>query len=257
MARIQAGDLALGYDAMGGGEAVVFLHGVGSDRSVWAAQVAYFAKSWRAIALDYPGYGESDLAGRDLQRHDIASYVFMALDALGVASCHVVGLSMGGVIALEMHRQQPQRLRSLTLADSFAQHPDADGIIERSLNAIATMSMREFAEKRVQALLTPSAPPERRQEVIDPMGRIDPATYAWATRAVWTPDYRADLPTITMPTLILVGADDQPTPVALSEALHAGIPHAQMVIISNAGHISNLDNPTAFDAAVEAFLLAQ
>ena len=71
---------------------------------------------------------------------------------------------------------------------------------------------------------------------------------------MWTPDYRADLATITQPTLVLIGEHDHVTPLALSEELATGIPHAQLVVIPDAGHISNLDNPTAFAAAIDAFL---
>src|SRR5687768_9385645 len=99
MARITSNDIQIGYDERGSGDPIVFLHGVGSDKSVWARQLAHFARAWRAVALDYPGYGDSDLPARDLDRPAIAGYVRGALDALGIAAAHVVGLSMGGVIA--------------------------------------------------------------------------------------------------------------------------------------------------------------
>jgi len=147
MARILVDNLHIGYSERGDGAALVFLHGVGSDKSVWDRQIAFFSKQWRAVALDYPGYGESDLPTHDLDCRAIAGYVSGALDAIGIAAAHLVGLSMGGVIALEIARQQPDRLRSLTLADTFAHHPDADGIVARSRQAIETMPMRAFACK--------------------------------------------------------------------------------------------------------------
>jgi 3-oxoadipate enol-lactonase len=253
MARITVNGLDIGYSERGGGDAIVFLHGVGSDKSVWARQLEHFSRKWRAVALDYPGYGESDMPAGDLDRAAIAAYILGALDELGIAVAHTVGLSMGGVIALEMALQQPSRLRSLVLADSFAWHPDADGILARTRNALATMTMQEFAEARVRVLLAPSAPEALQREVVETMGRIDKRVYAWTSVAVWTPDYRGDLPRIAIPTLVVVGEHDQPTPPALSEALQAGIPGAKLAIIPNAGHISNIDNPAVFNRVVAEF----
>jgi 3-oxoadipate enol-lactonase len=254
MARIRVDDLQIGYNERGAGDALLFLHGVGSDKSVWDRQLAYFAPRWRAVALDYPGYGETELPERELQRADIAAYVFGALDALGIGAAHVVGLSMGGVIALEMALQAPARLRSLVLADTFAWHPDSAAIMERMRGALASLTMRAFAEQRVDVLLGPGAAPELRAEVIETMARIDKRAYAWASAAVWTPDYRAELARIALPALVLVGEHDRPTPPALSEALQAGLPNARLQIIAGAGHIANIDRPAAFNRAVEDFL---
>ncbi len=261
MARILAGDLHIGYSELGRGDAVIFLHGVGSDKSVWDRQLQHFAqqngggpRGWRAVALDYPGYGELELPSEDLDRPALARAVLGAMDGLGIATAHVIGLSMGGVIGLELALMEPARLLSLTLADSFAWHPDAATIVERSHRAITTMPMRAFAEARVGVLLAPGAPEALRREVVETMARIDKRTYRWATVAVWTPDYRADLARIAVPTLVVVGAHDQPTPPALSEALRDGIPGARLAVIPNAGHISNIDNPDAFNAIVEAFI---
>jgi 3-oxoadipate enol-lactonase len=254
MARIHVHDLQIGYNERGAGDTLIFLHGVGSDKSVWDRQLEYFAPRWRAIALDYPGYGESSLPERGLDRASLAAYVLGALDALNVDTAHVVGLSMGGVIALELALRVPARLRSLVLADTFAWHPDARAIMERTRAALATVTMREFAEQRVDLLLAPGATPDLRAEVIETMARIDKRTYAWASAAVWTPDYRADLVRIELPALVLVGEHDRPTPPALSEALQAGLPSARLQLIDGAGHIANIDQPTAFNTAIEDFL---
>jgi len=254
MARIKVSDIEIGYNARGAGAALVFLHGVGSDKSVWDRQLASFSAGYRAIALDYPGYGDSGMPPGDLDRAAIAGYVLGALDALGIGAAHLVGLSMGGVIALELARSRPERLRSLVLADSFAWHPDGDAIVARTRAALERMSMREFAEQRVEVLLAPGAGAMLRHEVVETMSRIDRRAFGWASLAVWTPDYRADLPRIATPTLVLVGEHDQITPAALSEALAAGIPGAHLALIRGAGHISNIDQPAAFDALVEAFI---
>jgi len=91
---------------------------------------------------------------------------------LKITTAHVVGLSMGGVIALEMWRQQPARLRSLVLADTFANHPEGDAILQRSLDGMTRLGMREFAEGRVGAVLQPQAAPELKQRVVENMARM-------------------------------------------------------------------------------------
>lgn len=255
MARISIRGINIGYEEQGRGTSIVFLHGVGSDKTLWVRQLGHFQNQFRAVALDYPGYGESDLVTGALARADIARCMLDAFDALEIAAAHVVGLSMGGVIALEMWRQQPKRLRSLTLADTFAHHPDAEVIVERSRRALGTMTMREFAEMRVPTVLSPTSSAALQRQVIENMSRIDKGTYYWAAEAVWTGDYRADLPKIKVPTLILVGEHDGLTPLQLSEELQI-IPDAKLEIIPHAGHISNVDNPDYFNFVVERFLNA-
>src|SRR5688500_16109283 len=102
---IIAGGQAIGVDEAGRGGAlpVVFLHGVGSDKSVWARQLALFGEARRALAFDYPGYGERDPAPEGTTRDDFAAAVLAAMDALGIDRAHVCGLSLGGVIAIAMH----------------------------------------------------------------------------------------------------------------------------------------------------------
>src|SRR5687767_2852228 len=99
---ITASGQAIGVDEAGGGDAlpIVFLHGVGSDKSVWAPQLEHFGRARRAIAVDYPGYGKSDPAAPGTTRDDFAAAVLAAMDTLGVGQAHVCGLSLGGVIAI-------------------------------------------------------------------------------------------------------------------------------------------------------------
>ncbi|MDQ3686758.1 MAG: alpha/beta hydrolase [Acidobacteriota bacterium] len=261
MAVVRVNDLHIGYNEARPtwgdsptGDAVLFLHGVGSDKSAWDAQLEHFGMTHRAVALDYPGYGESDFPASELNREEIARCIFGAMDELKIEEAHVIGLSMGGVIALEMHRQNSSRFRSLTLANTFACHPEAGRIIERSQHVFASMTMRSFAETRVESLLTANAQPALKRKVVETMARIDKRTYAWASVAVWTADYRHYLPSIITPTLVIASDHDQPTPPVLSGELCAAVPTARMEVISAAGHLSNIENPIAFNALVERFI---
>lgn len=257
MSRIKVGDLQIGYSEAGEKNEktpLVFLHGVGSDKSVWDFQLKELSKNCRVVALDYAGYGESDVPADDLTRAEIAAYVFGALDALEIEKANVCGLSMGGVVALEMFAQTPERIASLVLANTFAKHPNGGEILKRSLDFVENHSMREFAEQRADFLLAPQTASEIRRSVVETMARIDKKSYRWASEAVWTADYLDLLPKITAPTLVVGGDLDQPTPPDLSRELAYNITGAKMVIIQNAAHLSNLDQPQKFNCSVENFL---
>ena len=258
MANIATARGRIGYVEAGSGDAtpIIFLHGVGSDKSVWQPQVEHFGKSRRAIAFDYPGYGESELVD-GATRTDFAAAVLAAMDALGIERAHVCGLSLGGVIAIAMHGTAPSRCASLIIADSFAVHPDGQAIHGRSVAASGAMTMRELAEARTGVLLGSAATSELRAEVIDTMADIDPVAYRLGAAAVWLADQRDIAAAIDVPTLILVGEEDGITPPALSEELGRLIPRSQLQTIAAAGHLSNAEQPEAFNGAIESFLSQQ
>jgi 3-oxoadipate enol-lactonase len=239
-------------EAGSSGTPIVFLHGVGSDKSVWAPQLAHFSKARRAVAFDYPGYGESDPAPEGTTRDDYAAAIFAAMDALGIEKAHICGLSLGGVIAIAMHAMASERCVSLILADTFAVHPDGPGIYERSVAASA--DLRALAEARVDFLLAPGALDDVRNEVIETMAKIDPAAYRIGAEAVWLADQRERAAAIDVPALVVVGEADRPTPPELSRELAALIPDAKLATIPGAGHISNLERPAEFDRLVEEFI---
>ncbi len=251
---ITAGGSAIGVDETGGGDAlpIVFLHGVGSDKSVWRPQLAHFGTSRRALAFDYPGYGDSDPAPDGTTRDDYAAAILAAMDALGVERAHICGLSLGGVIAIAIHHAAPDRCASLILADTFAVHPDGQGIYDRSVAGSA--DMRAFAEARSDFLLAQPADPAVRSEVVETMSRIDPAAYCIGAKAVWLADQRDRVAEIAVPTLIVCGDQDRPTPPALSEELHRMIPGSRLEMIADAGHLTNLERPSEFNRLVEEFI---
>ncbi|HSR00135.1 MAG TPA: alpha/beta fold hydrolase [Sphingomicrobium sp.] len=245
---------AIGYEEAGSDEAmpIVFLHGVGSDKSVWRRQLRFFGPVRRAVAFDYPGYGDSDPAPAGTTRDDYASALISGMDELGIARAHVCGLSLGGVAAIALHHADPKRCASLILADSFAAHPDGAAIYERSM--AASNDLRAMAEARVDTLLGQPADPSVRQEVVETMARIDPAAYRIGAEAVWLADQADRAAAIRVPTLVLCGSEDKVTPPELSIALADLIPGARLEIIAGAGHISNLEQPGRFNEVVEEFI---
>ena len=262
MGKVQTSAGLMGVSEAGGGPAVpiLFLHGVGSDKSVWHPQLAHFGRSRRALAIDYPGYGESD-ARDGATRHDFARAALAALDALGIDQAHICGLSLGGVVAIAMHALAAERCASLILADTFAIHPEGQAIYDRSIAASSAMTMRELAEARAPSLLGAAASEAVKAEVIATMGRIDPAAYRQGAEAVWLADQQDRAAAIAVPTLVLVGDEDRITPPSLSRALADLIgtgtsqrPIVTLETIAGAGHLANLERPEAFNNSVDRFL---
>jgi 3-oxoadipate enol-lactonase len=258
MASIETARGRIGYVEEGSGPEtpIAFLHGVGSDKSVWRPQLAHFGRTRRAVAFDYPGYGESKFV-EGATREDFAAAVFAAMDALAIQRAHICGLSLGGIIAMSMHRAAPGRCASLAIADSFAIHPEGQAIHDRSVAASHAMSMRELAEARTGMLLGSATSAELRADVIDTMAAIDPAAYRLGAAAVWLADQRDIVSAIDVPTLILVGDEDMITPPALSEELHRLVGGSRFETIAAAGHLANAEQPTAFNAAIESFISRQ
>ena len=251
MAVIETPLGTVGYlEAGTSGTPILFLHGVGSDKSVWRPQLDHFGASRRAIAFDYPGYGESEFRA-GATRDDYAAAVLAGMDALGVDRAHVCGLSLGGVVAIALYAAAPERCASLIIADSFAIHPQGEAIYERGV--AASVDMRGLATARVGALLISEEP---RAEVIDTMAAIDPEAYRIGARAVWHADQRERAAAIRVPTLILCGEEDAITPPALSKELAFLIPGSRLKLIPGASHLANLDKPQEFNAAIDDFLAA-
>jgi len=244
----------IGYEEAGSGDStpIVFLHGVGSDKSVWHPQLDHFGRTRRAVAVDYPGYGDSDPAPKGTTRDDYASAIISAMHELGIDRAHICGLSLGGVVAIAMHHDDPGRCASLILADTFAVHPEGRSIYERSVTA--SENLRALAEARVDVLLAQPAAPRVRREVVETMSRIDPAAYCIGAEAVWLADQRDRAEQIGVPTLVLVGDQDLVTPPELSSELVDLIPDARMQVIPDAGHLGNLEKKDDFNRLVEEFI---
>lgn len=259
--------LRIAYVRRGSGEPVLFLHGVGSTREVWRAQMAALPSAFDCIALDYRGYGESQVppaaclrlrahGARCISRAAFARDVFAVMDACGLASAHLCGCSLGGVVALEAYAQRPQRIRSLSLVDSFARYPHGLATIGERLGRLMELGIESFAQSRAPGVLKPHAALGDVAAVREQMRSIPLAVYAAATQATWTGDYTALLPHIDRPVQVVWGEHDTIiAPRVLSEELVAKIPTAKpLVVVPDAGHVPNVDNPEFFNAALAAFV---
>ncbi|MGH6706792.1 MAG: alpha/beta fold hydrolase, partial [Sphingomicrobium sp.] len=184
-----------------------------------------------------------------------AASILAALDALKIDRAHICGLSLGGVVALAMHAAAPGRCATLIIADSFAVHPDGQGIYDRSVAASRSMPMREMAEARAGVLLGSAATDALRCEVIDTMAAIDPPAFRLGAAAVWLADQRDRAIDVSVTTLILAGDEDRVTPPDLSHELGRLIADSRVEIIPESGHLANAEQPELFNAALDRFLL--
>ena len=232
---------------------ILFLHGVGSDKSAWAPQVAHFSRTRAAIAADYPGYGDSAFTV-DATRDDYADAMIALLDALEIERAHLCGLSLGGVIALAMAAAAPDRVASLVIANSFALHPDGRAIHDGSVAACGEMGMAAMADARIDRLLGSHPPQGLRADAVRTMSAIRPEAYRLGARAVWLADMRTAAADIKHPALVLCGSEDRVTPPALSDDLAERLGDARRIDIEGASHLSNLERPESFNSAVDEFI---
>lgn len=254
MASLRLDDVELVYDAAGDGEPLLLLHGVGSDRRTWRPQMETFARTQLAVAFDFRGHGESRAPASSISLERFAADSAALIDALGAGPAHLCGLSMGAIVALELWRVRPDLVLSLALADAWAHHPAATASLGARLAAIDATPLPELARERMRAVLAPDADSELLERSTAAMAAKDVACYRRSNEVLWGADMRDVAATVTVPTLVLVGELDRVTPPGLSRELAALIPGSRLVVIPGAGHLSNEENSTAFNAALTAHL---
>lgn len=258
--RRTGGPVAIAYDIKGSGPLVVFLHGIGGNRHNWAGQVDYFGAKFCAVAWDARGYGASDDSPQTLQFRDYADDLARLLDHLGAARAHLVGLSMGGMILQDFYSHYPDRVATLSLVDtsvsfgSVSQEVRRDFLARRLEPLERGLTPADIAPGVVEVLVAKDASPEARQRMRASMEALRVDSYKQALHAIVTTDFLAALPHIDVPTLVIVGEEDVVTPPSDSELLAQRIPGATLVNIPGAGHLTNIEKPQAFNAALETFL---
>ena len=228
------------------------------DRRCWAANVpALVAAGYRVLTVDYPGFGlKAPPAGVSIA--GIAEGVAALLDRLGLARATLLGLSMGGYVALAFAAHHPTRLRALVLADTRAA-ADTPAAREGRAQAIETIGARgvdAYLDQSLPRLLAPDAAPTS-LAMLRALAEERPGPLLAGIAALRDrPDRSAEVERIDCPTLVLAGERDQIVPVAELRALAARLPAGQFVEIAGAGHLANLEAREAFDRHVVSFLRA-
>jgi 3-oxoadipate enol-lactonase len=254
--KVAIGSRHMAYESVGSGHPVVLLHAFPFDSRMWRDTAAVLAKRVQVITPDLRGFGHSDLGSDRYSISDLADDVAALLDALSVPTATLGGMSMGGYVALAFAARHPKRLRSLILADTkaAADSPEARQAREGSINLVESQGVAAMLDKQIPRLLSAHADDRLRAEVRR-LGEQVPSTVIAGIRALRDrPDRTPELASIKVPTLLLVGTDDVLSPPAEAEDMAARIPQARVVLIPGAGHLSNLENPDAFTAALMGFL---
>ena len=239
---VEMGGQTISWLQSGRGRTLILLHGFPLHAGMWDALHATTPHGWTLITPDLRNFGESR-GTPALSVDDHANDVLALLRHIGCEDAVIGGLSMGGYITLAVHRLAPRRCRSLILADTRAE-PDTD---EAKANRV-----------RLQATARERGPDAVLQAMLPKL--VGPASHAAGTvpkqlEALKTrPDARPGLAAIACPTLVIVGADDALTPPSSAETLRDGIAGAQLVVLPDAGHMSNLEQPVPFALALWSFL---
>lgn len=260
--RIAAGNLEVGYDDAGTGPPVVFVHGGLGNRAMWRPQVAALRERYRCLTYDLRGHGETT-GGEDVEaftpallRDDLLAFA----DALGLARFHLVGLSVGGFVGQETAIARPERVDRLVLADTWVV-TSADARMRevgRLLSPVVEVALRVAGTAPLAALGARGMGadrPEAAELVREATAGTSPEAAIRVWRGLSHHDTRERLSRITAPTLVLVGERDHN--VEQSRLLARSIAGAELKVLSDAGHVSNLAAPEAFNAALEAFLGAE
>jgi pimeloyl-ACP methyl ester carboxylesterase len=267
------------YTDEGSGPAVILLHGYPFDRSMWRKQIDFLsAHGYRVVAPDLRGFGEmSDKlqfvadADREPERQaeayrtvttmaDMASDVAALIDELKIDQATICGLSMGGYVAFEFVHLFPTRVRALVLAGTRApaDNEQEKQAREQQAQRILAEGMSGIAEATLPKLMAPrtlAENPEIVASVRDMILRADPHGAAAAQRGMAARrDYSDDLSSINMPTLVIVGREDPIRPVADAEFMHDRIRNSRLEIIEDAAHMTNMEQPEAFDRILLSFI---
>jgi pimeloyl-ACP methyl ester carboxylesterase len=254
--------ITINYLIAGEGEAIVLIHGHPFDHTMWQPQIDAFSGRYQVIVPDLRGYGKSGLPEGGVSRfEDYSTDILQLLDILRVDNFHVAGLSMGGQLAMEVYRQAPSRVKSLILADTFAtlDTPEAKKARNDGADRMLREGMGGYANESIHKMIKAehvSTMPGVAAHVMRMMTTTNPKGAAMAMRARSERiDYLNEvLPQIKVPVLIVVGRQDEFTPVAKAEEMHAAIRGSKLVVIEDAGHMPNLEHPEAFNKIMLDFL---
>ncbi|MDQ7827392.1 MAG: alpha/beta fold hydrolase [Armatimonadota bacterium] len=252
--------VTLGYDLEGSGEPLLFLHGFPLHRGMWRPQVAGLRDRFQVLTVDLRGFGESSVSDQ-VTLAQLAADVRALAASLGIARATVIGLSMGGYVAFRLLEQAPTFATRLVLADTRAEPDTEEGRARRlALAARVAQEGCEALRDFVGGLVGPTTR-ARRPHVVATVEALaataDPRALAATLRALAArPDSRPLLSQITVPTLVLVGEEDSVTPPEVARAMAAAIPNSRLIVLPEAGHLSNLETPEAFTTALHAFLEA-
>jgi 3-oxoadipate enol-lactonase len=258
--RATIGGRTVRYLDAGGGWPVVLIHAFPLNADMWRAQLERVPEGWRFIAPDLRGFGADAAAPGSITLDDMAGDIAALLDELAIDPAVIGGLSMGGYVTFALFRRAPERFSGMILADTRASADTPEGLEgRRQMIAMArSQGASGVAQSMLPKLLGKSSHekrPDLSRRVRAMIERSSPDGIVAAIEAMMArPDATKDLSRISCPTLVIVGEEDVLTPVTDAVALQNQIARSRLVILPQAGHLSNLEVPDGFALAVSDFL---
>ncbi len=258
--KAEINGINIDYRDEGSGLAVIFIHGFPLNQTMWDEQVAALKDRFRTITVDLRGFGQSDVPGGPYLMSQMADDVRELMRVLRLDRAVLVGLSMGGYVSLAFYRKYPEAVGALVLADTRAVSDSAEGRERRMKSAEKALASGSsaIADDMVPVALGATTLKDR-PEVVRRMREIaessPPEALAAAQRGMAERlDSRDLLAAIDFPVLVICGEEDTLTPLAESEALNRAIRGSKLVVIPEAGHLSNMEQGELFNAALIEFL---
>jgi 3-oxoadipate enol-lactonase len=252
--KVVANGLGQFYRRFGSGPPLVLIHALGLDHRLWDAQVALLAPHHTVITYDVRGHGQTDAPNGPYAISDFGDDLQGLLEALGIESAHLAGISMGGMIAQEFTLTRPSRVRSLVLADTASEyHQDARRQFAERARVVEERGIAPLLGPTMERWFTPEFRDRRPDDVERIRGILaasHPAGYAASCRAIAGLDLTEVLVNIRVPVLVLVGSEDTSTTPEMALRIHEHIPGSRYEVIARAAHLTNIAEPEAFARAV-------
>ena len=255
---IQVNGVDLYYELSGptGAPVAVFSNSLGTTLAMWDAVIPALRGRYRVLRYDTRGHGRSQVLDQPITMDDLAADLIGLFDGLEITQAHVVGLSLGGMTGQALASRYPDRVISLTLMATTAYMPTQASWDERA-SLVRAQGTAAIVEATMGRWFTPHYP-ERARERVSPVREvfigIDPTGYAVCCNAIGRMDLRPIIHQITAPTLVIAGADDPATPVAMSEEIRSSVPGAEMVVLPQAAHLLAVEQAERVGAYLISFL---
>jgi pimeloyl-ACP methyl ester carboxylesterase len=245
----------------GAGPPLVFLHGFLCDSRCWEPQLLGLSPTFRVVAWDAPGAGASEDPPETFTTNDYALSLAAFFDAVGITQGYLIGLSWGGILAQMFYRLYSERVVGLVLSDTYAGWKGSlsETVCNERLAAClldSNGSPESLVAKFLPGLFSDDAPQSLRNEMARIVADFHPVGFRAMSRSSAETDTTDLLPNIGVPTLLLWGADDRRSPLHIARQFQAAIPAAELAIIPSSGHVSNMEQPQAFNDHVRRFCLA-
>lgn len=257
MGVIEANGLDIAYERVGQGPPLVLVHGAADDSRSWQPQLDGLADEFTVVAWDEPGAGRSSDVPEGFELADYARCLAALIETLELGPAHVAGLSWGGTVVLELYRRHPEVVATLIMIDTYAGWKGSLPAAEVRARVAGTRQMLA-ASPEVFDLTFPGLfandPPAKFVATLTAMARdVRPATLWHQLPLMAEADHRDLLPRIAVPTLLVWGRLDVRSPLSVAHQFHDAIPETELIVIEDAGHLSNLEQPEQVNQALREF----